>query len=109
MPVYREGPKGKANRAVGTRRQPTRRLEVTDAVQYVAMRWPAYARPIAVRLRLTLTMRRRNLLRPPAAGRQRTLTERLFSERARGSSLGAGGIALGLDWPQELRGEVRWL
>lgn len=92
-PVYLRGPKGKGEAELWVRvGNSTRRLDVTDAVQYVAMRWPAYARvSLLTRLRLTLTMRRHRST--PARLPQvveRTLTERLFSERARNGSLRAG-------------------
>ena len=92
-PVYLRGPKGKGEAELWVRvGNSTRRLDVTDAVQYVAMRWPAYARvSLLTRLRLTLTMRRhRNTPARLPQIVERTLTERIFSERARNGSLGAG-------------------
>lgn len=71
-PVYLRGPKGRGEAELWVRvgNFSTRRLDVTDAVQYVAMRWPAYARvSLLTRLRLTLTPPPQHS-GPPAAGRR---------------------------------------
>ena len=88
-PVYLRGPKGKGEAELWVRvGNSTRRLDVTDAVQYVAMRWPAYARvSLLTRLRLTLTLRRHR--NTPA--RLPQVVERVLMERAKhgvGSSEG---------------------
>ena len=59
-PVYLRGPKGKGEAELWVRvGNSTRRLEVTDAVQYVSLRWPAHARvSLLTRIRLFLTMSR---------------------------------------------------
>lgn len=88
-PVYLKGPKGKGEAELWVRvGNSTRRLEVADAVQYVAMRWPAYARvSLLTRLRLTLTMRRHR----STPARLPRVVERVLTERAKhgvGSSEG---------------------
>ena len=88
-PVYLKGPKGKGEAELWVRvGNSTRRLEVADAVQYVAMRWPAYARvSLFTRLRLTLTMRRHR--NTPA--RLPRVVERVLTERAKHGASGADG------------------
>ena len=59
-PVYLKGPKGKGEAELWVRvGNSTRRLEVADAVQYVAARWPESVRvsPLT-RARLFFTLRR---------------------------------------------------
>ena len=72
-PVYLKGPKGKGEAELWVRvGNSTRRLEVADAVQYVATRWPESVRvsPLT-RIRLFLTMtRHRDTPHPPAARRR---------------------------------------
>ena len=88
-PVYLRGPKGKGEVELWVRvGNSTRRLDVTDAVQYVAMRWPAYARvSLLTRLRLSLTLRRHR----DTPTRLPRVVERVLTERAKhgvGSSEG---------------------
>lgn len=88
-PVYLKGSKGKGEAELWVRvGNSTRRLEVADAVQYVAARWPAYARvSLLTRLRLTLTLRRHR--NTPA--RLPQVVERVLMERAKHGASGAGG------------------
>ena len=86
-PVYLRGPKGRGEAELWVRvGNSTRRLDVTDAVQYVAMRWPAYARvSLLTRLRLSLTLRRHR--NTPA--RLPRVVERVLMERAKHGAPGA--------------------
>ena len=88
-PVYLRGPKGKGEAELWVRvGNSTRRLDVTDAVQYVAAHWPAYARvSLLTRLRLTLTMRRHR----STPARLPQVVERVLTERAKHGAPGADG------------------
>lgn len=88
-PVYLKGPKGKGEAELWVRvGNSTRRLEVADAVQYVALRWPESVRvsPLTrIRLFLTMTRHRETPTRLPR------VVERVLTERAKhggGSSEG---------------------
>ena len=88
-PVYLKGPKGKGEAELWVRvGNSTRRLEVADAVQYVATRWPESVRvsPLT-RIRLFLTMSRHR----DTPTRLPRVVERVLTERAKhgvGSSEG---------------------
>ena len=79
-PVYLRGPKGKGEAELWVRvGNSTRRLDVTDAVQYVSMRWPAHARvslPTRIRLFLTMSRHRNTPARLPRVV-ESVLTERV--------------------------------
>lgn len=80
-PVYLKGPKGKGEAELWVRvGNSTRRLEVTDAVQYVAARWPESVRvsPLT-RIRLFLTMSRHR----DTPARLPRVVERVLTERAK--------------------------
>ena len=103
-PVYLKGPKGKGEAELWVRvGNSTRRLEVADAVQYVALRWPESVRvsPLTrIRLFLTMTRHRETPTRLPR------VVERVLTERAKhGGGSSEGGAGARLDWPQELREE----
>ena len=70
----------------------TRRLDVTDAVQYVAMRWPESVRvsPLT-RIRLFLTMSRHR----DTPTRLPRVVERVLTERAKHEASSADGEADG--------------
>ena len=80
-PVYLKGPKGKGEAELWVRvGNSTRRLEVADAVQYVALRWPESVRvsPLTrIRLFLTMTRHRETPTRLPR------VVERVLTERAK--------------------------
>lgn len=80
-PVYLKGPKGKGEAELWVRvGNSTRRLEVADAVQYVATRWPESVRvsPLTrIRLFLTMTRHRDTPTRLPR------VVERVLTERAK--------------------------
>ncbi len=88
-PVYLKGPKGKGEAELWVRvGNSTRRLEVADAVQYVAARWPESVRvsPLS-RIRLFLAMSRHR----DTPTRLPRVVERVLTERAKhgvGSSEG---------------------
>lgn len=79
-PVYLRGPKGKGEAELWVRvGNSTRRLEVTDAVQYVSTRWPESVRVSPwTRVRL-LAMRRREMPTRLPGVVERVLTERAMS------------------------------
>lgn len=88
-PVYLKGPKGKGEAELWVRvGNSTRRLEVADAVQYVATRWPEFVRvsPLT-RIRLFLTMSRHR----DTPTRLPRVVERVLVERAKHG----GGVAEG--------------
>ena len=88
-PVYLRGPKGKGEAELWVHvGNSTRRLEVADAVQYVAARWPETVRvsPLT-RARLFFTLRRHR----DTPTRLPRVVERVLTERAKhgvGSSEG---------------------
>ncbi len=80
-PVYLKGPKGKGEAELWVRvGNSTRRLEVADAVQYVAARWPESVRvsPLT-RARLFFTLRRHR----DTPTRLPRVVERVLTERAK--------------------------
>ena len=80
-PVYLSGPKGKGEAELWVRvGNSTRRLEVADAVQYVAVRWPESVRvsPLT-RARLFFTLRRHR----DTPTRLPRVVERVLTERAK--------------------------
>lgn len=88
-PVYLKGPKGKGEAELWVRvGNSTRRLEVADAVQYVAARWPESVRvSLLTRARLFFTLRRHR----DTPTRLPRVVERVLTERAKhgvGSSEG---------------------
>ena len=88
-PVYLKGPKGKGEAELWVRvGNSTRRLEVADAVQYVAARWPETVRVSPLnRARLFFTLRRHR----DTPTRLPRVVERVLTERAKhgvGSSEG---------------------
>ena len=88
-PVYLRGPKGKGEAELWVRvGNSTRRLEVADAVQYVATRWPETVRvsPLT-RIRLFLTMSRHR----DTPARLPRVVERVLTERAKHG----GGVSEG--------------
>ena len=92
-PVYLKGPKGKGEAELWVRvGNSTRRLEVADAVQYVATRWPESVRvsPLT-RIRLFLTMSRHR----DTPTRLPRVVERVLTERAKHEASGADGEADG--------------
>ena len=92
-PVYLKGPKGKGEAELWVRvGNSTRRLEVADAVQYVATRWPESVRvsPLTrIRLFLTMTRHRDTPTRLPR------VVERVLTERAKHEASSADGEADG--------------
>ena len=88
-PVYLKGPKGKGEAELWVRvGNSTRRLEVADAVQYVAARWPESVRvsPLT-RARLFFTLHRH---RDTPASLPRVV-ERVLTERAKHGASGVDG------------------
>ena len=88
-PVYLKGPKGKGEAELWVRvGNSTRRLEVTDAVQYVAARWPESVRvsPLT-RARLFFTLRRHR----DTPTRLPRVVEPVLIERAKHGASGADG------------------
>lgn len=86
-PEYLKGPKGKGEAELWVRvGNSTRRLEVADAVQYVAARWPETVRvsPLT-RIRLSFTLRRHR----ETPTRLPRVVERVLTERAKYS----GGVS----------------
>ena len=88
-PVYLKGPKGKGEAELWVRvGNSTRRLEVADAVQYVAARWPETVRVSPLnRARLFFTLRRHR----DTPTRLPRVVERVLTERVKygvGSSEG---------------------
>ena len=88
-PVYLKGPKGKGEAELWVRvGNSTRRLEVADAVQYVAARWPETVRVSTLtRARLFFTLRRHR----DTPTRLPRVVERVLTERVKygvGSSEG---------------------
>lgn len=80
-PEYLKGPKGKGEAELWVRvGNSTRRLEVADAVQYVAARWPETVRvsPLT-RIRLSFTLRRHR----ETPTRLPRVVERVLTERAK--------------------------
>ena len=79
-PVYLKGPKGKGEAELWVRvGNSTRHLEVADAVQYVAARWPESVRvsPLTrIRLFLAMSRHRDTPTRLPRVV-ERVLTERV--------------------------------
>ena len=80
-PVYLKGPKGKGEAELWVRvGNSTRRLEVSDAVQYVAARWPETVRvSMLTRIRLFLTLRRHR----DTPTRLPRVVERVLTERVK--------------------------
>ena len=80
-PVYLKGPKGKGEAELWVRvGNSTRRLEVADAVQYVAARWPESVRVSTLtRARLFFTLRRHR----DTPTRLPRVVERVLTERAK--------------------------
>ena len=88
-PVYLRGPKGRGEAELWVRvGNSTRRLDVTDAVQYVSMRWPETVRvsPLT-RARLFFTLRRHR----DTPTRLPRVVERVLTERAKHGASGADG------------------
>lgn len=80
-PEYLKGPKGKGEAELWVRvGNSTRRLEVADAVQYVAARWPETVRvsPLT-RIRLSFTLRRHR----ETPTRLPRVVERVLTERVK--------------------------
>ena len=88
-PVYLKGPKGKGEAELWVRvGNSTRRLEVADAVQYVAARWPETVRVSPLnRARLFFTLRRHR----DTPTRLPRVVERVLTERAKHGASGADG------------------
>ena len=88
-PVYLKGPKGKGEAELWVRvGNSTRRLEVADAVQYVASRWPKTVRVSPLnRARLFFTLRRHR----DTPTRLPRVVERVLTERAKHGASGVDG------------------
>ena len=87
--MYLKGPKGKGEAELWVRvGNSTRRLEVADAVQYVAARWPETVRVSPLnRARLFFTLRRHR----DTPTRLPRVVERVLTERAKHGASGADG------------------